>query len=358
MNRPNMLNELELAKEKPDDIIYYNIFIPNNDKDGIPAVYNQITQVDILKNPSEYFLSIARFSIPGQGIPILTFKNNEYFVTLSYGGSDFTTALIYSPDIDILDDRQTIFSYQHFLDLINTALLTSFNALKLAFPLSPPTQAPYMQYNSSTLLCSLYCQQTYNATIAGAPTIEIYFNNSLYYQFDNFYVIRYGEQRVDKKDYLFVIKNMYNNAITSDINNPLITALNPYFKITQEYSTLFNFSDTQSIIFKSCLFPISPEFSQTTQNQVVAGELILTDFEPLQSLSDPSGFRGYLQYYASGAYRLINLTTISPLRNIDLQITYKDELGNQYPLIIPKNTSVTVKLVFIKKSLYKSTYSR
>jgi len=350
----------DVNPEEPDDVIYYNINIPNRDKDIIPANFNQISNVPILNNPSEYFVSIVRFGFLGSGIPIFTFKDDTYYITLSYDGYDATHPVVYDPEINPVDPSfsNTVFSYNHFMYMINKTFDTCFADLKLNKPLAPPTEAPYIQFNPENDLCSLYFQTLYDPDVAGEETIKVYFNNVLYYFFDNWFIVREGLQSPDYKDYRFIIHDCKNNRIESDPNNTNISALNPYYKNQQEYSTLYNFSDTKTISFKSCLFPTAPEYTQTSTNQVLAGEKILTDFEPIQSLSDPSGFRGYIQYYANGAYRLINMTTTTPLKNIDLQITYKDELGVDQPLGIPRNSSCSVKLMFIKKSLYRSTYPK
>jgi hypothetical protein len=354
MNRTIRIGDIETRQELPDDVIYYNIIIPNTTNDLVVAKYNQISQVPILNKPDDYFMAIVRFGIPGSGIPIFIFDDNTYFITLKYNGTPFTFPIIYNN----VRSNHTIYSYNSFIDMINTTFQTAFSALKAEFPGAPPTEAPFMQYNSQTLLCSLYCQTSYDPVVAGESTIEIIFNNILYYFFDNFYTLRIGTQALNKQDYQFVINNVHNNLITSDINNLQITSMNPYYKFQQEYSTLYEFSDIKTISFASCLFPSSPEYAPTVQNQILSSEKILVDFEPLQSLSDPSGFRGVLQYYANGIYRLINLTSNSPLNTFDLQIYYKDNLGNTYPLEIPRNSSVSVKLAFIKKTLYKSTYAR
>lgn len=339
-----------------DDVIYYNISIPNNTRDRMTANFNQISQVPVLSNPSDYFTSIVRFSIPGAGIPIFRFIDDSYQITLSFGGFDATVPMIYSNVSPLEPGEQLVFSYNHFADMMNTAFQTAFTNLQ-GLTAIPVSTAPYFKYDPSTFTFSLYCETNYDPDVLGGPTVEIYFNNILYYLFDNFFIVRTGNQSPDYKDYRFVITNLGNNLIQSDPNNPLITALNPYYKNTQEYSTTYNFSDVKTIIFKSCLFPTQTEYSQTNFNQVLQSEQILTDFEPLQSLGDPSGFRGVIQYFASGSYRLINMTTNQPLYKFDLQISYSDELGNEYPLFIPRNSSVTVKLMFIKKSLYRSTYA-
>jgi hypothetical protein len=370
MNRKFDLSELENRQESPDDLIYYNIVIPNNTVDLLPATYNTITQIPILTDPSQYFVTISRFSIAGSGVPIFYFRDNgldpsdplytsEYVITLSYNGTDFKQYVKYDINIDTVNPSlRTVYSYKLFILYLNRAFQLAFNDLKTAFPLAPPTEAPYMQYDASGNLCTLYTQTSYDDTVTLSPTIEIYMNNILYYFWDNFPVQRVGNQLANFKDYKFLIRNFGSDLIQSDVNNPLITSTNQYYRIVQDYSSLYYWNDAKTITFKSCLFPTAGEYAPTTQNQTVTSEKILTDFEPIQSLSDPSGFRGVLQYSAQGVYRLINLTSNSPLKNLDLQITYKTELGEEYPLLIPRNQSVTVKLIFIKKSLYKSTYSR
>jgi len=370
MNKNFNLSELHANQKLPDDIIYYNIAISNSTVDFMPAVYNQIAQVPILEKPDEYFMTITRFSIPGQSIPIFHFLKssvdkplNGYWLSLTYLNQTFSTELIYFPEIDTTNytgDNNTIYSYNAFVNMMNVAMQTCYTAvlnycIEESLPAPPQTEAPFFQYNAVNHLVSLYCQTSYDPAVSGLLNqMTISMNNILYYFFNNFFVQRVGDQSPNHRDYDFIITNQHNNYITSDTNNPDITF--PYYKNQQEYPTLYNWNDSTTITFTSCLFPTSAEYAPTTQNQVLNSEKILTDFEPLQTLSDPSGFRGYLQYYASGPYRLINLTTNSPLTNIDLQVFYKDELGNTYPLIINRNSTLSVKIAFIKKSLYKATY--
>ena len=351
MRLSNPSSKSRYASDLPNDTVYYNISIVNNNSYKIPATFNQIQTYPIIDNPSDYYLAVIRFSIPGGAIPIITkFDETQYFVTITFG-VDSQVQLVYDP-VSIFDGDNNVYSYNQLCVMINTALSTAFTNLQGMVSLPPGvTEAPFMKYNNSNYTYALYCQTSYETN-----NVEIYFNINLYKFFDNFYVTETGQKSITNKDYKFNIVDLHNNMITSDPNNSNISSTNPYYIFDQEYSTLYNINNTQNITFKSCLFHTSSEYSPSSVNQVPSNEKILIDFEPLVSFNDPSAFRGILQYYPQGVYRLITMTCNEPLRNIDLQLSYKTKLNQVYPLFVPKNSSISVKLAFIRKCLYKSTY--
>ena len=78
------------------------------------------------------------------------------------------------PNVDINNPSNNIYTFQQFIDSINTALQTSFTNLKTAFPVAPPTEAPFIVFNHETDIFSLYTQQLYDTVIAGGPTVDIF----------------------------------------------------------------------------------------------------------------------------------------------------------------------------------------
>ena len=64
-----------------EDHIYYNIDIRKgveNAGQQFQAVFNETRVEPILNKPSDYDLSVVRFSIPSQSIPIFLWKENEF----------------------------------------------------------------------------------------------------------------------------------------------------------------------------------------------------------------------------------------------------------------------------------------
>ena len=86
------------------------------------------------------------------------------------------------------------------INMINATFSNCFLALQLDHPAVPVTEAPYMTYDATTNLFSLCCQQAYEGTV------EIWFNNILYYFFDNFLTFYAETNNSNRKDYRFEIR--------------------------------------------------------------------------------------------------------------------------------------------------------
>ncbi|ACF17002.1 V18 [Sputnik virophage] len=141
------------------DTVYYDILIPfkPNDQGFSPAIFQaQLTQ-PIVHNPSEYFLSVVRFSIPTQNIPLTipqiqpypntNVNNTIYSVSIGYNGTyssqnfvQFDPSLtspnipapnaptVTSPNVEVTP-YYYIYDYSTFLQMINTALENAFNEI-------------------------------------------------------------------------------------------------------------------------------------------------------------------------------------------------------------------------------------
>lgn len=317
------------------DNIYFNIEISNpltsnpaynippfqNSQNTIIAEYMENTTQPILSNPSEYYLTIARFSVPGLSIPIIDMdiipnQPNQnltpYVLTLSFGGIDFPVNILYfsadlttslpGPPIPIKQqsDYYYVYEYNIMIQMMNIALRTSFNALKAAFPAAPPTEPPFFEFNEETQLISLVAQNSYSEVIAGGPTIEVWANDIFYFRFVNSMMINYiGSNQVNGKDVRFLfppttlqtfvsvtnplgtqlLEPKYNDLYainasnpvgafarlprdyTLSINNPALAGLNgAYLFNTQEFVTLQYWNSFKNIIFTTASIPIQAEY--------------------------------------------------------------------------------------------------
>lgn len=327
-----------------DDNIYYNIVINNDSNVSIPATYQEQKVKPIVEHPEQYYLSMIRFSLALQTAPIFQFKDNTYYVTLSYLGVDYSFPVLFqSLNSVAFPTEKGVYSYQHMVDMINTTLQTAFNAI----PVKPAgiVNPPYMTYSGKTNLFTLHVQTQY----ALAGSIEIWFNNILYYFFDNYETFFNGEDNASKKDFRFIIENKFVN--TETFNGQ------PCYFFDQEYVALFNFAELKTIVFKTSTIPVRPEFTPNA-NPNNAGNIafdpIMVDFE-VDPEATPALYRGYLNYTPSAQYRLIDLVGRDPLSNIAITVSYKDQNQVSYPVLIPPKKSLSMKLAFVKKDLYKGT---
>jgi hypothetical protein len=94
--------------------------------------------------------------------------------------------------------------------------------------------------------------------------------------------------------------------------------------------------------------PFKEEVPQNSSNNSISN--IVTDFT--QYLGTGTEDRDMLLYNPSGEYRLINLINNQPIRDIDLTVTYTDNFGATFPLLLRPQCSATIKLMFRKKDFY------
>lgn len=366
------------AAEVDHQYVNVNIFNPFNY--GIPANYLETRTQAILAKQSDWYLSVIRFSIPGDSIPIAYMYTNpypntdilqlEYSVTLTGNGATSGQYFLnwigplYNPTMSPLvpaftaqtpnqsptDPYYYLESYQLFITMINDALALAYASLTIAGGAGSTTEAPYMTYDPVTSLFSLWAQQSYyqNANPGNTTNILIWMNTSLYDFFSSFNTLFNGFSPVGPgQNFAIVVQPNYNN---------IPTAPSGYYQMTQEYSTLFEFNSLQSVLFQSANLSVNQEslssvgmqnIGSTSGNQVA----MITDFEPISN-SSAGQFRQDLQYNPTAEYRLANLTSTSALTLIDIQVYWVDKKGFNHQLIIYPGDTLTIKIVFIKKSFY------
>jgi hypothetical protein len=309
------------------EYVYYNIRIDNETSNG-RAFFNETRVQPILDNPSNYELAVERFYVPAMDIPIMIFKDNYYYVTLSFGGVDATVPLVWIPNTSGTDPYgNSIWNYQEMVDIVNVAFQTAFTTLGAG----PPTEAPYITYEAESNLFVFNAQRLYDPVFAGGATIEIFMNINLYSLFNSFQDFESEEN--DPKAHKILVKNNGNNI------SPTLT---DYYSTYGEWVTLFNWNDLQSIVFDSNTIPVVPENLQSQTNET---QKIITDFEPIQDINNRSAF----QYYPQGPLRWYSLSSQQPLYNMNLNVYWKDNEGKLYDIIIEPTEVLTVKILFRKK---------
>lgn len=358
---------------RDNDRIYYNITIGTTENISTPtyAIYKEQLNQAIVDNPKDYYLSVVRFTIPTQDIPIfipqiqpfpnVNINNTVYSVTLTYNGNTsgqtFVQFVSQSPNNPVIPLSAThpevtkgpyyyVYNYSWFLDMINTTLATAFAALA-GKPVG--SLAPYFQYDTTTQKISLVAQRLYYDEVLALP-IKIYVNYKLSTFLDGLPYI-FDVNSLLGLDVQFIVRDNYNNWY----NPPYLAAATPpdYYIMTQEYDTLTDWNTFKSIALVTNLIPIIPEYVPIVNgnNNIVNSRGILKDFEPLIERGPEA--RTTVQYQLNGPYQLINLNSNVPLTQLDISVYWTDQYGEQYLLSVPYNQLVTIKLVFIKKSTFE-----
>lgn len=352
------------------DNIYYDVMMKNSDlTQDFRASITQARTTPIVANPSEYYLSIVRFLIPLQSIPIFNFKANQYTVTLDFNGSPYQATVQYISsrlDQPAVSPYLPVYSYELFLIMINTALEAAFAAYKLANPAQPQTAPPYMVYNSHTQTTAIRAQSAYydpNFTIAQQP-LKIFFNTALFGFFPSYIQLFNGYTRngvpsagrnfniviYDKGDNNEIIPATYNGGVAG-----------PGFDMEQEFGTLYNWNDLRTIQIVSTTLKtrtegISSDFVDnlphpssdlTNGGSPADSQPIITDFIPAVEVGPEA--RSYVLYNPTAEYRLVDLIGTTPLKEINLEIRWTDKQGNAYPVYIPPGDSASFKMLFRRR---------
>jgi hypothetical protein len=137
-----------------------------------------------------------------------------------------------------------------------------------------------------------------------------------------------------------------------------------YYIAQQDYSSTDSlWSPVSSIVFTSTLLPVKSEatgapvvlgagnlgFSQATVQS--AFQPIITDISLDTSVGNADAYRRFIYYAPSAEYRLSDFSSSKQdIRNIDIQVFWKNRLDNQlYPINMFNLSSVSIKVMFKHK---------
>ena len=129
-------------------------------------------------------------------------------------------------------------------------------------------------------------------------------------------------------------------------------------KFFSEVCSIDAWNPVASIVFTSNTLPIIP--SQTSPAKLYNSSSnglsssgvanitsILSDFEiPISSTNQ---YRSEISYIPQGEYRLIDMYSNQDIFKIDLNVYWKDKLGNLIPLLLEPGCSASVKILFRSK---------
>lgn len=242
----------DVYSDEDNNHVYYNVvmnqfsggLLPPTPSTPMPAQFREERVQPIIKDMEDYYMSIVRFSIPTQNLPIFLYapdttasgnndpySSSQYSITLYYNGvfvrryvsfnpSSIPTAsnLINPPPPPFTaitpqtyQTFYTVNSVQQWLDSINLAIQSAYDdpALAAAPPQAAGDPAPFFMYDPETQLISLFANPLFTSLPYGSILNEQLFMNSNLFNFfrGSFQNTFIGYDTVNGNDYLITIAN-------------------------------------------------------------------------------------------------------------------------------------------------------
>jgi len=381
------------------DHIYYNINISNDFSNRVavgtppslvsvdirkfntPVVFNQNRAQPYLINPSEYFLSVQRFSIESPNLPVfiaqpilgetdpnktvysITLINNSVTITknIVWQPQNIDTSLVPVPSTPITQTSLNnpyyyCYSYQWFIKCINDTLdsmgvvnhpYMSFDTVNNLFTIQGH-ENKYRTTSTGTLigtavnLCAVYMNTALYNLFSSIPAIYKNLAGGLDYQI----LFTTGSDVVNPANQPYII-----NVVANGANNDVYS--------TQEYNSLPLWTPVKSIVFRGSLLNVVSDMIATPvvyqdDTNINAGKPN-TDILPILiehsvRLDTGTEYKPFIYYEPTGEYRLADLYSDIPVYGLQFNVFWKDSFGNLNPFLLSIGSSATMKLLFRKKS--------
>ncbi len=366
---------------------YFNIAVaydPNGPFNQ-PLTYSSTQTIPVVNKSSDYYLTVLKFNIPLDFVPLLIFpvvpNTNDILLsnvsTLRIGIMNFDTGINYdvpllytnpsTTNIAPIQNKITqvitayYYVYSHFrmIDFFNTALETAFSLFALGNPADPRVIAgfvPFFTYDPNTTLVSLITHNSWIQPTQVPPTTKtgIFINiNTPARNFMDAFTFFNIRTTPNNSNFYFIVEDRGNNGYPT---NTYPTPSEFLYQI-QAYSTIGNWRSLKSILITTSTIPIVPESiplvnnSNLDQSNTVS---VIGDFLPQINNVSTSNPRESALYYPTSQYKLIDLISDLPLKKIEIAVFWQDKDNNIYPIFMSQSAASTIKLGFVKKSLYNS----
>ena len=366
--------------------------------------FTEVRSSPILDNPSDYFLSIIRFSLDTAGsMPLFipqvelnsvgpnAVNSTVYYVSVEYKDASGNRAIskqkvLYVPQSNIYPPPQVPITtlnqatdpyywcnnIQAFICMINEALKLAYLDIITQAPVGLPAtwvagNEPYMLWNAERGIATLVAQEDiFGQDCLSNGTAEgfIYFNNPLFILFSSFQAIHnytFDPNPLTINDgeanYLLKIFNKKGGAGNNYVALSA-TAGPPYnaLYMEQPYSTGATLCPIQSLVFTTTLLPVLPQLigiprvlsnynSSAGQNDNLSNEI--TDL--VVNLVNGTEYFPNVLYLPTAEYRLIDLQSNSPLYGIQISVQWKDVYGIYHDFFLQNGCSCSLKIMFRRK---------
>lgn len=352
--------------ETSGDNVYYNVtFINTNDRgDNIPIEmkFNETRVTPLLPgNTIDYKLSVIKFDIPIDLIPIQFFPTQDgsinestYSVTISWGLFTHQVFLIWNPENSTapipsapfsLDnkpfyhDYYALYTIEHFMRMINTALASAHAAILADGAPVLVNVPPFLYFESTTNLITLYGPIAYNSD--NVNPVTIYFNSALSENFGtSFPSTLVSHSNPQGKDIQLLVHN--NNVNLQTINGQ------QYYAMQQEFTTIEYMYLISEIILVSNSLPVRNEWINVQGSNTNNYLSQLLDYS-VNFIGADEGIRRRAFFLPSAQFKYSTLTNNLDIYTIDLQFLWKTRDNILIPIFIGPGKEGSVKLLFEKK---------
>ena len=360
--------------------LYYDVLVSNLlNKTTVPPqlIFNQTRSTPYLKKPDEYLMSIVRWTLDTQSLPIFrpTIKPDSedvnetiYSITLEYNGKFFKKFINFEPQNEAIqapvapkfqpnqlqdntNSYYDIYSYSYWIYLVNEAFKSCFEGLAEQTDVSN-TFAPVMTFDTALKIAIINADiEAYSLKLDNP--IKIYFNTALGNLFSSFpFKIVSSDQT----------RGM-NFQLQPDVFDFTVIDFPPYgdtqfaaIQVFQEYSTVASWNPVAAICVMSntlgviqnvegmpTLFLNDTVINGSGNNSLSSN--LITDF-----VAD--NFKPNIIYIPSAEYRRIEMVGSTPLSNLDISVFWRDRVGSMIPFRLASGGSCTMKIMFEKKHKY------
>lgn len=387
-NASKILPEEDLNKQTDNTYLSVNIYNdPSYGPYGSPAEYNVTKDQPLLSNVSEYYMYVARYTLslstvplyimpamPDQANPNLT----PFVVGFRYNGVNYPEPLIYvvygvdTPPVQdqpnmVVTSYYYVYSYQLFVDILNTALRKAIAASGANIFGSNGEFMPYFNFDEDSKKLELIYPNTF--LVENDPPV-IFCNHELANWLNGFPMVhRHDPSRsFDIITCRFDANSRMVFPTTSEVfPNKLATfpagmvpgTASTMFVSKQEYATVQNWNSVRRIAITTETIPIRKEsvpiFGRRDNHSATSvGFPVISDYALVSESAGDN--RSMLNYIPQGALRLIDMVSDAELRTISLKFYWVDSYENIRPIMIPANNVINIKLGFIRKSLIKNKW--
>lgn len=354
--------------------------------------FNETRTNPIIANTGEYYMSIVRFSLDTYNLPnficqIQPQQNDPlksiYSVTLEYDDGagnitpstqEFISWIPQNKNLPVpIPPSQTnngfqqnntefyyCYQFQYFLELINGSFLLAMTSLiaNTGGALSPlfTAKQPVLTWDVTTSKAILQAEEQY-FNQSQAARVKIYLNPPLFALFNSFPSLYFGQTGVTlgRNNQILVADYQGINTILLPTNPVPPAVQTVYTQMFQEFSTIDTWSPCASIVFTSNTMPIisnqlsAPLIFNNGQTSTGIGNnanfaQIITDFVTNQQVFKPN-----VLYTPTAEYRRIDMTGNTPLTNIDINVYWRDKLGQLNPFLLASGATASIKFLFEKK---------
>jgi hypothetical protein len=359
-NNNHCLKHSKSSIKNDDDLIYYDISATNytTATSNIRLNFQETRSSPFLQKPSDFNLSIVRFSLDTYNLPVfiptIKYESSDadetiYSLTVKYKDKYYIKNIKWkSQNLDVSKPSKTVnnfqdynstyyycYTFNYFVNLLNDEIIKLFEEIA--------DDNTTENFDTEPFYFKFLSDFTFSIVLNNdMEDLEIYFNNGLYSLFSSFTFIRSSDD---------VYKLIYKNYEKTEV-----------FEIVQDYSAIDIWTPISSLVFTSSSLPIVP--SQISKpnifynNQLISNSnnsndlnKIITDLEVNQQNYKPN-----LLYNPTAEYRYIEMLGDTPLNYIDINVMIKLKDGQLVPFYLSSFGSMTLKILFKKKDNYLLNY--